>query len=394
MITINTENLPISMREHILNMSESDLCDIIYRGYTKKSSVHSTEIGKKYELQIENILMTKFQTINSTQIPHSGDFIISSREHPNYRILIEAKNYTRIVPSTEIQKFYADIGINSNIHAAVFISANKVTGIEASVYNTIYSCGTRRIPIMFLSNMNTEIASDIIIGSIDMLFEYLCAGKNNQSLEALLEHTHEIWREISHIHSSCNELSRTRSVILNTKNTLVKQLDSVSDSLWHLESTFNRSVDQIRQLLVSMNPDNNPYGDTYSISSVVDTITGFLDIKLICKDVNIKSAITQIIQRILTRYQEIYTQNYIKIHIDSKNINILQESGSGFMRILQYKHKLLISLKHISNGSIKIPKCADYKSGWITFTIDSLNMRNVCDIIIHNFVSDFYSIVS
>lgn len=390
MITLNSENLPVSIREAILGMSESELCDLIYTGYKASSKLQaaSAAVGKKYELQLEEILMSKFQVINSTQIPHSGDFIVTSREFPTHKIMVEAKKYTRAVPSSELQKFYSDLEKNTEIHSALFVSAGSIGGIESSVHVTVYMCGLRRIPVIFLSNI--DHMADIILGSIDMLFECMRAEKNNPSMEALLEQTHEIWHELSHIHSACNELSRTRALTIQAKQNLVKQLDTVGDSLWHIESTFSKSLNQIRQILVSLNPDTNPCGDTYSISNVVDTITTLLSGKLICGDKNIKTMVAQIIENILSKYQECYSQKFIKIHTDGKNINILQESGSGFMRISQYRSKLVMSLKNISSGPIKIPKCADYKSGWVIFTVDTLNLRNVCDVIIHNFISDFY----
>ncbi len=393
MISINSENLPASIREAILAMPESELCDLIYTSFKKhiKTSEPSAIIGKKYELHIEEILMNRFQVINSSQIPHSGDFIITNREYPTHKIMLEAKKYSRVVPATEIQKFYSDLDRNTEIHSAIFMSSGSISGIKSSVEVTVYMCGLRRIPVIFLSGMNSEIASDILLGSVDMLFECMRAEKNNQSVEALLEQTYEIWHELSHIHSACNELSRARTLTLQAKQNLMKQLDTVGDSLWHIESTFNRSLEQIRQILISLNPESNPCGDVYSISNVVDTIAMLLSGKLICGDQNIKTTVTQIIANILHKYQECYAQKFIKIHTDGKNINILQESGSGFMRVSQYRSKLVLSLKNISSGPIKIPKCADYKSGWVMFTIDTLNLRNVCDVIIHNFISDFYT---
>jgi hypothetical protein len=80
----------------------------------------------------------------------------------------------------------------------------------------------------------------------------------------------------------------------------------------------------------------------------------------------------------------------MKISTDGKNITVSQESGSAFMKISQYKSKVMLSLKHISDSPLRLPKCAEYKSGWVTFTIDNLNLNSVCDVIIHNFMNTFY----
>ena len=108
----------------------------------------STLIGQFGENIVDDVLseFKDMSIVNSTKKNTSGDFVI------NGNIIIEVKNYTKSVPTSEIEKLKRDIGANIGIKAAIFIAfGSAITGHKR--YDIEYF---GQVPILFVPNASRE----------------------------------------------------------------------------------------------------------------------------------------------------------------------------------------------------------------------------------------------
>lgn len=90
----------------------------------KKESAVSSEIGKKGELDFEELVAqyTKWGALRKTsKIAHNADWGCNIRK---CNTLFEVKNYSDDIPLREITKFEEDIKSHGEVHFGVFISLN------------------------------------------------------------------------------------------------------------------------------------------------------------------------------------------------------------------------------------------------------------------------------
>jgi hypothetical protein len=104
-------------------------------GSIKKAETSGTSVGLATE---KNILAA----IEDFEVEKGGilcgDAIIWKKNSPNVRIMIEIKNYTGVVPKSQIEKFHRDLEENG-FSGGIFITNQRVSGQEAVLEgNTIF----------------------------------------------------------------------------------------------------------------------------------------------------------------------------------------------------------------------------------------------------------------
>ena len=129
---------------HILNslaMKEHDISPVKgLAGETKFDNIISKYMSNDYEL------------INVAKQGKSGDFMIkwcSQKTNRIYKILIDIKNYSRTVPTSEVEKFHRDINLN-NVDGWFFLSLNsRIMGTHKIIELKDHSADRGIVPILF-----------------------------------------------------------------------------------------------------------------------------------------------------------------------------------------------------------------------------------------------------
>lgn len=128
--------------------------------------------GKYSEEKVFNILnrhLPSAEIIDTHKESAKGDFIVKVQ---NVIMMVETKDYSKNVPKREIDKFYRDLDVNSEINCAVFISQqsgiSKKENMEYENYNGKH--------IFFIHNF---IQNDFLIAIVYNVFKQLLSAKNN-----------------------------------------------------------------------------------------------------------------------------------------------------------------------------------------------------------------------
>ena len=80
-----------------------------------------------------------------------------------YSLLIDVKNYKTTVPSKEIEKFYRDIKLNSNINGGVLLSLqSKIVGFSKIIEFQDFSSDHGIIPVVFMRSKTPEVICELL----------------------------------------------------------------------------------------------------------------------------------------------------------------------------------------------------------------------------------------
>lgn len=92
-----------------------------------KNSIAKGKFGETRLEEILNGLFPSAEILNTSFIPNSGDFLVSSREHDAPNLLFETKDYTRNVSKEEVDKFVRDVMIQKR-HGIMISHTSGIVG--------------------------------------------------------------------------------------------------------------------------------------------------------------------------------------------------------------------------------------------------------------------------
>jgi len=227
-ITILPEDVPAELYAKIRVMSKSD---IIYalKSHKSISATYSGQIGEAY---VEDILRAEYNVLNVSKTGHCGDLLI---KHNNVRVLIEIKNYSNAIPTSEITKFNKDLGFNN---AGVFISlGSKISGHPDFDFITEY--GESNIPVLFLNSAQPQV----ILRSVALVVKYAeCVQTMGYTCPGLKKKLVDLRNQVS-------GLQNVRECVNKTRESLDHQLIAVTHSVLELELNLLHSIDAIIESL-------------------------------------------------------------------------------------------------------------------------------------------------
>ncbi len=199
-------------------------------------------IGKFGEGEFERIcndLPSKYKVLNTAKKGKQGDFIIEYLNQGKLcRCMVDIKTYSKKVPTKEIEKFYEDLTYGV-YDAGLLISYNsKFTGIENSIHieNHVLASGT--IPIMYLS----EIPTNIIAKCIEILFI-----KTETIIERKTDQT-KIENVLNYINTSLQQVALTRRTLNDLNSYISTQIQNCQTNLMGLEVQIKHSIQQIKHI--------------------------------------------------------------------------------------------------------------------------------------------------
>jgi hypothetical protein len=121
-----------------LKASYSELEDKLRKELSKATAAAtasaSVEIGKQGEMKFEDMVdkYTQWGPLkNTSKLDHHGDRMCKIRE---CEVMFEVKEYTNVVPSTEVDKFKRDMEEHPDFHLGVFASMNTNISKKSGSY--------------------------------------------------------------------------------------------------------------------------------------------------------------------------------------------------------------------------------------------------------------------
>lgn len=270
---MNLENFSKNFDNNSKSLIKLDDTVNILSGNIKNSALKG-KIGENF---IENTLKNYFnEDIIEVKAKegHESDIHFSFKEYENKKILIESKFYNVPVNTKQLDKFYYDIE-RTGVNYAVFVSLGSgIVGINKLHYdfNRKLNCHILYIPncnfvydliiygLIFFKNMFDNINIDSLDNSANNLSKNNITDYNkhkfvemNNTLyisekyyESFLQQINQI---ICHNFEFWNMISRLRSDIYESKNAIVKILDTLYKNTYDTELKIRYIIDNTNILL-------------------------------------------------------------------------------------------------------------------------------------------------
>jgi len=150
-----------------LKASYSELEDKLRKELGKATAAAaSVEIGKQGEMKFEDMVdkYTKWGPLkNTSKLNHHGDRMCKIKD---CEVMFEVKDYTSVVPSTEVDKFKRDMEEHPDFHLGVFISMN--TNISKKSGSYIQMEWTSRSQLLIYINRLQSHSLEDIFGFLDV----------------------------------------------------------------------------------------------------------------------------------------------------------------------------------------------------------------------------------
>lgn len=331
--------------EYYVSASDEDVAKIITLGYTMREYAKTGKTrfeiapirGALGEDYVMNILKPHFNAEYTRHDAKSADIIVDKS------IMVEVKNYTRAVPTTEVEKFRRDLGAGSAL-GGVFISLGSSIARKKTFEYTVEAVRGGTIPVIYIS---TDV-SEVILLAIEMIMAVIKTEHINE--DKLVEY-------IAEISDSVKTLSMIRTNLCEMNNMIHKNLNNISTQLLGAELNLKNNIESIKSKI------------NYSVEvSEID----FVDI--------------------ISKYH-IVNEDYFKhlskwlliapIKMSSRDV----ECDRGGFRFLKTKMQIFINIPDDPIIAERIFKFVDYKKMtikagqlWIDITADNItNIENMLD---------------
>lgn len=248
---INKEHL-----EWVQSMSPKDIANIlnmvadIPNMKTKRQTERfAVNIGKDGEDLFENIIQTHlskdYVLENTSKLGNTGDFIltwISDKTNKKYILMIDTKQYTNTVPTSEINKFYRDIN-NNVIHGGLLLSYNsKICGISKIIDLKNISTETGELPCV-LANVKDPYVIVEIIKLIFHVIEIRDIHSND------IQNMDDLINQITQLNDNVEIISDCKHILYKTKSDIEKSLNDVIHKIMSCEYSLALKINAINKTL-------------------------------------------------------------------------------------------------------------------------------------------------
>lgn len=205
------------------------------------------QVGEEF---VESILRRRFGEIsNVTKTPKSGDL---GMWFENRRLMIEVKNYSNPVPSSNVEKFRRDLSV-TGVACAVFISLRTaISGVTGDFRILLETIDGRIVPCAYIVSDNEHMiitAVNIVLQLVTSLsfvkHEVYSRDVVLAKVKDITEHLDELanarntWQK--DLADSISKLMKSSSAVLVPESKIRTSVDAILSELFH---TVNLSVDQ------------------------------------------------------------------------------------------------------------------------------------------------------
>jgi len=210
--------------------------------------------GLAGETNFYNIMLPykEYEVINVAKQGKAGDFVIkwqSFKTNRIYKILVDVKNYSKSVPTLEIDKFYRDVNLNV-VDGGMLLSFNsKITGINKIIEIKEVVTDSSMISAMFVQS-NTPL---LIIEVIKLLFHHIeikDISKNS------IKDKEEIIYRINSLGDSIQTFKDCRDTLQSSKNDIEKSLSNIFLKIMACEFELINKINNINSSLIEKKSDS------------------------------------------------------------------------------------------------------------------------------------------
>jgi hypothetical protein len=217
--------------------------------YESVSEIPSN-IGKAGEMAFENIVSqfmpSDYKLEDTAKQGYKGDFILTWQSYKTnqiYKILIDIKNYKTTVPQKEIDKFYRDVKMNSDIDGGLLLSLNgKIVGISKIIEFKDLNTDRGNVPLIFTKSSQPEIICEVI----KLLFHSI-EIKDLNSNEIL--HRCDLVTTINELSDQVQLITNCRTNLQNSKHDIEKSINDIMFNLMQCEYNLATKIKQINKSL-------------------------------------------------------------------------------------------------------------------------------------------------
>jgi hypothetical protein len=209
-------------------------------------------VGKAGELTFEKIISefmpSDYKLEDTAKQGYKGDFILkwqSYKTNQVYKIIVDVKNYKTTIPQKELDKFYRDLKLNSNIHGGILLSLNaRIVGVSKIIDFRELNTDKGILPITFIKSSMPEI----ICETIKLLFHTI-ENKDLNSNEIV--HKDELISTINELSDQIQLITDCRNNLQNSKLELERNLNDIMFNLMQCEYNLASKIKQINKSLTN-----------------------------------------------------------------------------------------------------------------------------------------------
>ena len=308
----------------IISTQINENLDFVKQSIDKLTQYSNKSVTKGFygEKWVEELISQNFPdytVTNNTHNPHNSDYELQNLK--GQKFMIEVKNYTRNVPTSEVNKFISDLE-SSNIEIGLFFSLN--TGICNKKRFKIDNLESNK-KIIYLPNIQQE--KSMIIMAI-LMAESLYDVQLNSNKKINECNLMIIYEELQLFYDNYNSIIQT---VKDSKNSIEKTLFNMYNSL--IENDL-KIKNYLKNVQIRMNEELFHYNSIYIDINYID-LERFINT---IQDKNIKSIYYDLYQYIIDKefnvkvdqidnYNWIINNNY-EIQLNKKRINLIIQGNN------------------------------------------------------------------
>jgi hypothetical protein len=202
----------------------------------------------EFDQIISHHMSNDYELINTAKQGKCGDFIIKWRSQKTnriYKILIDVKNYSKTVPSSEVEKFYRDINLN-NVDGGFLISLkSRIIGTSKIIELKDFLTDITTVPVLFTQS-NTPL---VIVEVIKLLFHIIEIKHLNKNSVCKSD---ELIYHINQLNENIQMITDCRDILQTSKTEIEKSLNAIMLKLMSCEYSLVTKINQINTTLVSV----------------------------------------------------------------------------------------------------------------------------------------------
>lgn len=242
-------------------------------------------VGLQGESQFENIVQQfmpiDYKLVNTAKVGKCGDFVMkyfSNKTNRKYSLLIDIKNYRNTVPTREIEKFYRDIKLNSNMYGGLLLSLNsKISGISKVIDFQEFTSDHGIVPIIFAKTKQPEVICEII----KMMFHLIEIKDLHQNEvmhgEELISNIHELSDEVQLITQCRDNLQTSKTLIEKSLNDIMFNLMQCEYNIASKIKQINKSLSKEIHIVLPVPPNSPTSSDEIVQMDIKTAISTFKD---------------------------------------------------------------------------------------------------------------------
>lgn len=244
-MSITVKNLPADVAAWAANATSDDATLALVLGsklfisgavdalrpQTSDKAAVRGQVGEQY---VQEVLSRRYNVRNNAKTARAGDMQLYIDD---VKILVEVKNYTRTVPTAEVEKFTRDLS-SGLYYGGLFVSLN--TDIVGGRNSLFYEqCGDTYLPVVYISSQS----DDMILMAAQTVVNAVAAQRH--SVRELYNRDF-LAGEIRVLTEQLDALSRTHSAYLDTIDGVNSSLRKSATGIAIAESNLRRTVTNIR----------------------------------------------------------------------------------------------------------------------------------------------------